>query len=206
MNAGTHQQSQGHQTEGDRCDQRGRGVLVSRRFGGRQGDGVLAASPHVAQWTLAHWAGEMGEAGAAVVAEKLVAGTVAHGAVFASEAQRARTGEVIDSIYAGAGVAAGVTGAVVDVGLTARAGEARPAAAGDLVTAVKTLRTCGEEETGVSKQQTAETRLMLTAVTGTLSRAGERCCDISLQAITGRLFCSIPVKHHLMDLIWTHAN
>jgi len=76
-----------------------------------------------------------------VVAGKLVAGTGAHGAVLAGEAQSAGAGEVVDAIYAGTGVATGAAGAVIDVGLTARASEARPTAAHDTVTEVQTLST-----------------------------------------------------------------
>ncbi len=92
----------------------------------------------------------MGETRAAVVAGELVAGAGAHRAVLTGEAQRAGAGEVVDAVDAGAGVAAGVPGAVVNVGFTARAGETRPTAAHDTFTEVQTLSTCRQEETGRS--------------------------------------------------------
>lgn len=84
----------------------------------------------------------MREAGSAVVAVKQIAGALAHRAVLPSEAQRARAPEVVIQVVAGAGVVAGTAGAVVDVGLAVRAGEARQAAAHDALTEVQALGTC----------------------------------------------------------------
>lgn len=146
MDGGEDEKSQRYQTEGDGGDQRRRGVVFHGRFC-RRLDGVLAACAHEARRTLAHGAGEVGVAGAAVVAGELVAGAGAHGAVLAGEAQRARAGEVVDAVDAGAGVAAGVAGAVVNVGLAARAGEAGEAAAHDALTQVQTLSACRGKDT-----------------------------------------------------------
>lgn len=88
----------------------------------------------------------MGVTGATVVAGEDVAGAGAHGAVLTGEAECARAGEVVYTVDAGAGVATGVAGAVVNVGLAARAGEAWPTAARDVFTVVQTLSACRETE------------------------------------------------------------
>lgn len=147
VDGGAHQQSQRHQAEGDSGNQRGRGIGIPGRFCGRLGDGVLTAGAHEARQTLAHRAGKVGVTRATVVAGEVVAGAGAHGAVLAGETERACAGEVVDAVDAGAGVAAGVAGAVVNVGLAASAGEARPAAAHDAFAEVKTLSACREGET-----------------------------------------------------------
>lgn len=146
MDGGAHQQSQRHQAEGDGGNQRGRDGVIPGRLCGRPVDRVLATRAHEARRALAHWAGEVGVTRAAVVAGELVAGAGAHGAVLAGEAERARAREVVDAVDAGAGVAAGVPGAVVDVGLAAGAGEAWPTAAHDAFAEVQTLSACRGKE------------------------------------------------------------
>lgn len=147
MDGGTQQQGQRHQAKGDGGDQCRWSVAVFRGLHGRLGDRVLAASAHEALWTLAHGAGEVDVALAAVVAGEQVAGAGAHRAVLAGEAERARACEVVDAVDAGAGVAAGGPGTVVDVSLTVRAGEARPTAAHGAFTEVQTLSACRENDT-----------------------------------------------------------
>lgn len=149
MDGGVHQQSQRHQAEGDSGNKRRRGIPLPRQFGGGCGGPhrVLAPCAHEAQRTLTHWAGEVGVTFAAVVAGELLAGAAAHGAVLTREAECARAGEVVDAIDAGAAVAAGVAGAVIDIGLAARSGEAWLTTAHDTVTEVQALSTCRETET-----------------------------------------------------------
>lgn len=84
----------------------------------------------------------MGETCAAVVTWELVTGAGARGAVLAAEAQWTLAAEVVDAIDAGAGVAARVGGAVIDVGLTMGASEARQTAAHDTVAEDQTLCAC----------------------------------------------------------------
>lgn len=149
MDGGAQQQGQCHQAEGDCSDQRRRHLGIGR-FNRRLADGVLAACTHEVRGTLAHRAREVGVTLATVVAGEVVAGAGAHGAVLAGEAERARAGEVVDAVDAGAGVAAGVPGAVVDVGLAASAGEAGLTATHDTFTEVQTLSACRDTEGGLS--------------------------------------------------------
>jgi len=148
VDGGENQQGHCHQAEGRGGDQSRGGVGVPSRHRGRPTDGVLAACAHEARRALAHGAGEVGVARAAVVAGEPVAGAGAHGAVLAAEAQCARAAEGVDAVGAGARVAAGAAGAVVDVGLAAGAGEADPAAAHDTLPEVQTLSACRGTDTG----------------------------------------------------------
>lgn len=84
----------------------------------------------------------MGETRASVFTGEVVTRAVPHRAVFTREAQRARAGEVVNTIHAGAAVTTGVAGTVVDVDLTARSGEARTTAARDPLTQVHALSSC----------------------------------------------------------------
>lgn len=145
VDGGTQQKAQGHQAEGDGGDQCWRGILwlhgILRLHGGLR-DRVLTPGAHEALRTLAHRSREVVETRAAVVTVEQVAGALAHRAVLPGEAQSAHAFEVIDAVNAGAGIAAGVTGTVVNVGLAVRAGETWLAAAHDTFPEVQTLAAC----------------------------------------------------------------
>lgn len=160
VDGGAHQERQSHQAECDGGNQRRRGVAAIWRSWRGNAEGVLTASAHEARRTLAHGAGEVGETSSPVAAGEVVAGTGAQRAVLAREAQGARAAEVIDAIQAGAGVAAGVAGTVVDVGLAESPGEARATLAHDPAAEVQTPRTCRGEETGSATHTWSQDMLM----------------------------------------------
>lgn len=145
MDGGTQQKAQSHQAKGNGGDQRWRGITIIGLYGGLC-NRVLTPGTHKALWTLAHRAREVVETCAAVVTVEQVAGALAHRAVLTGEAQSAHAFEVIDTINAGASIAAGVTGTVVNVGLAVRASEAWLAAAHDTFPKVQTLGACRGEK------------------------------------------------------------
>lgn len=140
------QQREGDQAKGDGSDQCRRCGDIVRRLSGRLDFRVLAAGTHEAWWTLTHGPGEVRVTSTAVVAGELVTGAAAHRAVLAGEAECACAGEVIDGIHAGAGIAAGVAGTVVNVGLAVGAGESGPTATHNAFTEIQTLSACIETE------------------------------------------------------------
>lgn len=141
VNGGAQQEAQRDQAQRHGGNESRRGVALGWSGGGLF-HWVLTTSTHEALQTLANGPRVVREAGSAVVAVKQVAGALAHRAVFPGEAQCARAPEVVIQVVAGAGVAAGAAGTVVNVGLAVRAGEAWQASAHDALTEVQAFGTC----------------------------------------------------------------
>lgn len=146
VDAGTKQQGEGHQAKGNGCHQGIRGINAGGLLGGL--NRVLAASSHEALRTLTHWARVVHVTCAAIVAGEAVTGTGAQRAIPAGESERARAGEVVDAVDAGASVAAGVAGAVVHVGLAVGTGESGWAATRQMLAEIQTLTAYGEKSPG----------------------------------------------------------
>lgn len=117
----------------------------------------LTAGTHEAFGALADRSGEVGEAGASILAGPGAARVRAHAAVLAGVAQRAGAGVVVHAVLAGSCILAGAGGAVVHVDLAVGAAEARLTAAQDAVAQIQTLTTCRTEKD--SAQQTSGTNL-----------------------------------------------
>lgn len=88
----------------------------------------------------------MGVAGPSVLAGHATAGVRANTTVFAWETERARAGEAVDAVHAGACVLAGVTCAVVDVYFATWACESGAASARQFVTQIETTATFKEKK------------------------------------------------------------
>lgn len=116
---------------------------------------MLATCAHKAWWALADGPGEVGVAGPSVLAGHATAGVRADATVFAWETKRARAGEAVDAIHAGACVLAGVTCAVVYVYFATWACESGAASACQFVTQIETMATFKEKKARrVLKSQT----------------------------------------------------
>lgn len=85
---------------------------------------------------------------AAIVAGEMVTGTGAQRAIPAGESECACAGEVVDAIDTGAGIAAGVAGTVVHVGLAVGTGESRLTATHQMLAEIQALTTYREKSQG----------------------------------------------------------
>lgn len=146
VDGGTQQKAQSHQAKGNGGDQCWRSIAIILWLYGGLCNRVFTPGTHKALWTLAHRAREVFETYAAVVTVEQVAGALAHRAVLSGEAKSACAFEVIDTINAGASIAAGVTSTVINVGLAVRASETWLAAAHDTFPKVQTLGACRGEK------------------------------------------------------------